>query len=136
MVPRDSIADFLADSWTGDSSYMSTAQRENVTSVIGYLAKTLLHTSGDQSFIKTLKGLCRKVWSSGQNDEVGSFRQKIVLPEPTITKVLQAAITLKDQDFVKDAAEYHEGNLSLDFFKWARDQLAAGTTTFDSIKDR
>ncbi|KAJ5377333.1 uncharacterized protein N7496_004742 [Penicillium cataractarum] len=135
IVPRDSIADFLAKSWARESIYMSIDQRENVTSVIGYLAKTLLHTSGNQSVIEPLKDLCRKVWSPDQGEEFGSFRERLALPEPANTKVLQAAITLKDQDFIKNAAEHHDGNLSLEFFKWTRDQLDAGTTSFDDIKD-
>lgn len=124
MVPRDSIADFLAD----DSSFYS---EKNQPSVIDYLAETILRASFDNILTKTLKDFCRKVWSSGQT----RGNAKIVLPEPTMTKVLQAAIILNDQVFIKDAADKHEGKLSLDFFKWARDQLAAGKLSFDSIKD-
>jgi hypothetical protein len=129
MVPRDSITNFLAD----DSSYRNTG---NLPSVIDYLAKTLLRAPLDNILTKTLKDFCGKAWSSGQSQGNGALSPKIVLPEPTMTKVLQAAITLKDQDFIKDAADKHEGNLSLDFFKWARDQLAAEKISFDSIKNR
>jgi hypothetical protein len=107
-----------------------------MTSVIGFLAKSLLHNSGDELLRETLKKLCRKVWTVDGSNEVGRYRPKTVLPEPVITKVLQVAIVLKDQDLIKDVADHHEGNLSLDFFKWAQEQFAAGAVAFDSIKDR
>lgn len=51
-------------------------------------------------------------------EKPGAYRPpKTVLPEAAITKVLQAAIVLKDQVFIKDAGDQHEGKLSLDFLK-------------------
>lgn len=136
-MPRDSIAHFLKVSTEKDALYISSARQGNKASVIGYLAKSLVHTPDDQFLIKTLKDLCREVWTVSESEPPGSYRPpRIVLPEAVIIKVLQAAIISKDQDFVKDAMDRHEGNLSLDLFTWAQEQIAAGLITFDTIKDR
>jgi hypothetical protein len=139
IVPRDSIAHFLKVSPERNGLYIYNECQANKTSVIGYLARSLVHTpdGDDQFLIKTLKDLCQEVWTVSESGPPGSYRPpKIVLPEAVMTKVLQAAIILKDQVFVKDAVDHHEGNLSLDFFTWAQEQIAAGLITFDTIKDR
>ncbi|CAG8012473.1 unnamed protein product [Penicillium nalgiovense] len=136
IVPRDSIAHFLKVSTEKDALYISSDRQGNKASVIGYLAKSLVHTPDDQFLIKTLKDLCREVWTVSESEPPGSYRPpRIVLPEAVITKVLQAAIISKDQDFVKDAMDRHEGNLSLDLFTWAQEQIVAGLITFDTIKN-
>ncbi|KAJ6187049.1 hypothetical protein N7519_001957 [Penicillium mononematosum] len=127
IVPRDSIAHFLKLSPERTGLYTYSECQGNKTSIIGYLAKSLLHTPDDQFLIKTLRDLCQEVWTVSES--------RVVLPQAIITKVVQAAIILKDQEFVKDAADRHEGNLSLDFFTWAQEQIAAGLITFDTIKD-
>lgn len=133
MVPRDSITQFLNNSWQG---WLSPTSRENRTSIIGYLAKSVLKTPGDQFMVDSLKDLCQKVGivSDPELPEV-SHPPKIDLPEAVITEVLQAAIVLKDQDFIESALNHHEGNLSLRFFAWAKEHVANDAIAFNSLKE-
>jgi len=136
MVPKDSVSGFLKGSWEECPEYRSVREK-NMVPVIGYLAKSLLHSPSmhspsNQCLTKTFKDACQKIWT----EEIPRYQTRTVLPEPVITKVLQAAIKLKDQYFINDVAKYQGGNLSLDFFKWAKEQIAAGDIDFDTIKDR
>jgi hypothetical protein len=104
---------------------------ENIKSIIGYFAKSLLNSSCDQSSFSTLKDICEKVWFSNA-EKVRN--PGTILPQDIISNIIQVAFRLKDQAFFEDAALEHGGNLSLDFFKWARDRFAAGDVAFDSIQ--
>ncbi|KAJ5833919.1 hypothetical protein N7474_002230 [Penicillium riverlandense] len=129
VVPRDSTTSFLMES-PKTGSYYSAEIRENDKTIIDYFAGSSLNSSDHQSSFRTLKKLCRKIWSEDEES-----LSKTILPDDVIAKVLQAAIRLQDYDFLKEAARNHEGTLSFDFFKWARGQIAAGEVTFDSIED-
>lgn len=137
MVPGDSLTQFLNDSWEDSPTYgLSPTSRENRTSIIGYLAKSVLKTPGDLLMVESLKDLCQQVGIVSDPETPEDYRPpKIGLPETVITKVLQAAIVLKDQDFIKDALNHHEGNLSLRFFTWAKEHVANDATVFNSLKE-
>ena len=121
----------------GYRSSFDGGMQENLNGIIAHFANASLKSLRNQHAFAALKDICRRFWREDKEPpEPRGFRFcKGTFPEDVITKVIQAAFLWKDQSFFEDAAENHRGNLSLDFFSWARLQFAAGDHAFDNIKN-
>jgi hypothetical protein len=138
IVPRDSLAHFFTEAWKPDrwGERNQTQNKDNMASIVGYFAKSLSRNSSDKLLFDGLKSLCREIWGLSPGSGANRYRHATILPKNVITQVLQAAFRMKDPGFLTEAADRHEGELSTGFFKWVKEQFAAGDFAFNTIKDR
>ncbi|KAJ5475546.1 hypothetical protein N7539_007833 [Penicillium diatomitis] len=129
IVPRDSLGEFFEICW-GGSSYIPGYKPQrirNMTNALRYVERSLARAPRNPGSVKSLKLMCQRVLQPiNKHPYQVESRKTVQLTEVDLTNLTKTAFLSEDRELITMARDLHTGNLSLEFFTWAKTKIDAG----------
>lgn len=114
IVPRDSLGCFMKS---------STKLDDDMPSMVGHLACSLLEKPGDESILEALA------------ENYQGNLEWLKLPSDVMTNLAKASFLSRNWGLFKDVLGEESAQLSVDFFKFAREHLPTESGSFQIIQE-